>query len=65
VKTDLQNIFDNFNLRSSRELRLALWDWNFADMFVQEAYSASRVWTGGIEDRSAKREMAFKGRDLH
>jgi DNA-binding CsgD family transcriptional regulator len=29
VKTHLQRIFDKFHLRSSRELRLALKDWNF------------------------------------
>lgn len=31
VKTHLQNIFAKFNLRSSKELRLALKDWNFAE----------------------------------
>ena len=31
VKTHLQRIFDKFHLRSSRELRLALKDWNFQD----------------------------------
>ena len=31
VKTHLQSIFDKFNLRSSKELRLALKDWNFHD----------------------------------
>lgn len=29
VKTHLQRIFDKFHLRSSKELRLALKDWNF------------------------------------
>jgi ATP/maltotriose-dependent transcriptional regulator MalT len=31
VKTHLQNIFAKFNLRSSKELRLVLKDWNFAE----------------------------------
>ena len=31
VKTHLQRIFDKFQLRSSKELRLALRDWNFQD----------------------------------
>jgi len=31
VKTHLQRIFDKFQLRSSKELRLALQDWNFRD----------------------------------
>jgi len=31
VKTHLQSIFDKFNLRSSKELRLALKAWNFHD----------------------------------
>ena len=31
VKTHLQSIFDKFNLRSSKELRLALKDWDFRD----------------------------------
>lgn len=31
VKTHLQNIFTKFNLRSSKALRLALRDWNFAE----------------------------------
>jgi DNA-binding CsgD family transcriptional regulator len=31
VKTHLQRIFDKFQLRSSKELRLALRDWNFRD----------------------------------
>jgi DNA-binding CsgD family transcriptional regulator len=31
VKTHLQRIFDKFQLRSSKELRLALRDWNFHD----------------------------------
>jgi DNA-binding CsgD family transcriptional regulator len=31
VKTHLQRIFDKFQLRSSKELRLALKDWNFRD----------------------------------
>ncbi len=35
VKTHLQNIFAKFNLRSSKELRLALKDWNFAEWWEQ------------------------------
>lgn len=35
VKTHLQNIFSKFNLRSSRELRLTLKDWNFAEWWEQ------------------------------
>ncbi|MBI5944832.1 MAG: response regulator transcription factor [Chloroflexi bacterium] len=35
VKTHLQNIFAKFNLRSSKELRLALKDWNFAEWWRQ------------------------------
>jgi two-component system nitrate/nitrite response regulator NarL len=31
VKTHLQSIFDKFNLRSSKELRLALKGWDFRD----------------------------------
>jgi ATP/maltotriose-dependent transcriptional regulator MalT len=31
VKTHLQSIFDKFDLRSSKALRLALKDWNFRD----------------------------------
>jgi ATP/maltotriose-dependent transcriptional regulator MalT len=31
VKTHLQHIFDKFHLRGSRELRLALKDWDFHD----------------------------------
>ena len=31
VKTHLQSIFDKFDLRSRKELRLALKDWNFHD----------------------------------
>lgn len=31
VKTHLQRIFDKFQLRSSKELRLALRDWDFHD----------------------------------
>lgn len=31
VKTHLQRIFDKFNLRSSKELRLALKTWDFRD----------------------------------
>ena len=35
VKTHLQNIFSKFNLRSSKELRLVLTDWNFAEWWEQ------------------------------
>ena len=35
VKTHLQNIFAKFNLRSSKELRLALRDWDFAEWWKQ------------------------------
>ena len=35
VKTHLQNIFIKFNLRSSKELRLVLKDWNFAEWWEQ------------------------------
>jgi DNA-binding CsgD family transcriptional regulator len=31
VKTHLQHIFDKFHLRASKELRLALKDWDFRD----------------------------------
>jgi ATP/maltotriose-dependent transcriptional regulator MalT len=31
VKTHLQHIFDKFHLRSSKQLRLALKDWDFRD----------------------------------
>jgi DNA-binding CsgD family transcriptional regulator len=31
VKTHLQRIFDKFHLRSSKELRFALKDWNFRE----------------------------------
>jgi DNA-binding CsgD family transcriptional regulator len=35
VKTHLQNIFAKFNLRSSKELRLALKNWDFAEWWEQ------------------------------
>lgn len=35
VKTHLQRIFDKFDLRSSKELRLALKDWDFRDWWEQ------------------------------
>jgi len=35
VKTHLQNIFAKFNLRSSKELRLILKDWSFAEWWEQ------------------------------
>ena len=35
VKTHLQNIFAKFTLRSSKELRLVLKDWNFAEWWEQ------------------------------
>ena len=31
VKTHVQNVFDKFNLRSSKELRLALKNWDFRE----------------------------------
>jgi DNA-binding CsgD family transcriptional regulator len=39
VKTHLQRIFDKFHLRSSRELRLALKDWNFRDWWEHNQQS--------------------------
>lgn len=36
VKTHLQNIFAKFNLRSSKELRLVLRDWNFSEWWKQD-----------------------------
>ena len=39
VKTHLQRIFDKFHLRSSRELRLALKDWNFPDWWEHHQQS--------------------------
>jgi DNA-binding CsgD family transcriptional regulator len=38
VKTHLQNIFAKFNLRSSRELRLILKNWNFAKWWEQNQH---------------------------
>ena len=35
VKTHLQRIFDKFELRSSKELRLALRDWDFRDWWEE------------------------------
>ena len=35
VKTHLQRIFDKFNLRSRKELRLALKDWEFREWWEQ------------------------------
>ena len=35
VKTHLQNIFAKFNLRSSKELRLVLKEWDFAKWWEQ------------------------------
>ena len=35
VKTHLQNIFAKFNLRSSKELRLTLQGWDFAEWWEQ------------------------------
>jgi DNA-binding NarL/FixJ family response regulator len=35
VKSHLQSIFNKFDLRSSRELRLALKNWNFEDWWDQ------------------------------
>jgi DNA-binding CsgD family transcriptional regulator len=39
VKTHLQRIFDKFHLRSSRELRLALQDWNFREWWEHNQQS--------------------------
>jgi DNA-binding CsgD family transcriptional regulator len=39
VKTQLQRIFDKFQLRSSKELRLALRDWNFRDWWEHNQQS--------------------------
>ncbi len=39
VKTHLQRIFDKFHLRSSRELRLALKDWNFREWWEHNQQS--------------------------
>jgi DNA-binding CsgD family transcriptional regulator len=39
VKTHLQRIFDKFQLRSSKELRLALRDWNFRDWWEHNQQS--------------------------
>jgi DNA-binding CsgD family transcriptional regulator len=39
VKTHLQRIFDKFHLRSSKELRLALKDWNFRDWWEHNQQS--------------------------
>ena len=39
VKTHLQRIFDKFHLRSSRELRLALKEWNFRDWWEHNQQS--------------------------
>ena len=39
VKTHLQRIFNKFQLRSSRELRLALKDWNFRDWWENNQQS--------------------------
>ena len=38
VKTHLQRIFDKFHLRSSKELRLALKDWDFRDWWEQNQH---------------------------
>jgi DNA-binding CsgD family transcriptional regulator len=39
VKTHLKRIFDKFQLRSSKELRLALSDWNFRDWWEHNQQS--------------------------
>jgi DNA-binding CsgD family transcriptional regulator len=39
VKTHLQRVFDKFQLRSSKELRLSLRDWNFHDWWEQNQQS--------------------------
>jgi ATP/maltotriose-dependent transcriptional regulator MalT len=38
VKTHLQRIFDKFHMRSSKELRLALKDWDFRDWWEQNQH---------------------------
>jgi ATP/maltotriose-dependent transcriptional regulator MalT len=38
VKTHLQRIFDKFHLRSSKELRLALKDWDFRDWWEENRH---------------------------
>jgi len=38
VKTHLQHIFDKFHLRASKELRLALKDWDFRDWWEQNQH---------------------------
>jgi ATP/maltotriose-dependent transcriptional regulator MalT len=38
VKTHLQRIFDKFHLRSSKELRLALKDWDFGDWWEKNPH---------------------------
>lgn len=39
VKTHLQRVFDKFHLRSSKELRLALKDWDFRDWWEHNQQS--------------------------
>lgn len=39
VKTHLQRIFDKFHLRSSKELRLALKDWDFRTWWEKNQHS--------------------------
>jgi ATP/maltotriose-dependent transcriptional regulator MalT len=39
VKTHLQRVFDKFHLRSSKELRLALKDWDFRDWWEHNQHS--------------------------
>jgi ATP/maltotriose-dependent transcriptional regulator MalT len=38
VKTHLQRVFDKFNLRSSKELRLVLKDWDFRDWWERNQH---------------------------
>ena len=38
VKAHLQHIFDKFHLRSSKELRLALKDWDFRDWWTHNQH---------------------------
>ena len=38
VKAHLQHIFDKFHLRSSKELRLALKDWDFRDWWADNQH---------------------------
>lgn len=39
VKSHLKRIFDKFNLRSTKELRLALKDWDFSEWGTEKRHS--------------------------